>query len=210
MKTLISYITVTSLSASISLLSANVSAADEAALYELAPADSAYVRLINNASDKSIRTEIQEKVLLSDAYCKASAYEFVEAGDYAITVDDKNWSGQLKPNNTYTFVLNHDAIHVIEDAVFKNPKKGQFATYNLTDKETISVKTKDGKKSVFPKVSGNTHEAREVNPIKIGLAVYDAGNKLLEAGTARFQRGKSNNLFVCGSEKNYLASWSNQ
>lgn len=185
-------------------------AADEAALYELAPADSAYVRIINNHSDEAISTVVSEKTLKSDGYCKASDYEFVTSGDYALSLDNKTWSGQLKPNKTYTFIVNKKGIDVIEDNIFNNPKKGQFAAYNLTDKTEIAVKTKDGKKNVFPKVSHKEHVSREVNPIKIGLAIYEADKKILDADTARFQRGKSNNLFVCGSAENYLASWTEQ
>lgn len=196
--------------ASACLLASQAYAADEAALYDLAPENSAFVRIINNASDNSIKITIAEKSLSAKGYCQVSDYQYVAAGEYAVNIEDMNWSGQLNANKTYTFILNNNHINVIENDVFNNPKKGQFAAYNLTDKETLSVKTQDGKKTVFPEVANEKHVSREVNPIKIGLAVYDADNKLVEAGTARFQRGKSNNLFVCGSEKNYLASWANQ
>ncbi len=205
-----SNITTTSLLACASVLAVQSHAADEAALYDLAPKNSAFVRLISNVSDKSISMKVEDKLLLSENYCQASNYEYVNAGDYQINIEDMNWSGTLNANKTYTFVMNDNHINVIENDIFKNPKKGQFSTYNLTDKETLSVKTQDGKKTVFPEVNNEQHVSREVNPIKIGLAVFDADSKLVEAGTAHFQRGKSNNLFVCGSEQNYLASWTNQ
>lgn len=195
--------------ASASLIAMQTHAADEAALYDLAPKNSAFVRLISNV-DKPVSTQVGDKLLLSNEYCQASEYEYITAGEYAVSIEDMDWSGELSADKTYTFVLNKNHINVIEDNVYNNPKKGQFVAYNLTDKGTLSIKTKDGKKTVFPEVSSEQHVSREVNPIKIGLAVYDADNKLVEAGTARFQRGKSNNLFVCGSEQNYLASWANQ
>ena len=193
-----------------SLLALQTHAADEAALYDLAPENSAFVRIVNNSDDISIKTTIADKTLTSEGYCQASDYEYVSAGEYKVNIEDMNWSGLLNADKTYTFVLNKNHIKVIEDEVYKNAKKGQFSAYNLTDKTTLSVKTKDGKKTVFPEVSNEQHVSREVNPIKIGLAVYDADNKLVELGTTRFQRGKSNNLFVCGSAENYLANWSEQ
>jgi len=207
MKTLISYITVTSLSASISLLSINVSAADEAVLYDLAPADAAFVRIINADTDSAISASVSDKTVTSAGYCQASSYEYVSAGAYELTIDEKTWAGDLKQAKTYTFVISKTTLSVIEDDIFINPKKGQFAAYNLTDKHAISVKTKDGKKSIFKEVTENQHVSREVNPIKIGLSIYEAETMLLEADTAKFQRGKSNNLFVCGKENNYVTTW---
>lgn len=201
--------TKTSLLACASLLAMQSQAADEAALYDLAPENSAFVRLISNVN-KPVSTQIGDKLLLSNEYCQASDYEYVTAGEYAVSIEDMDWSGELSADKTYTFVLNKNHISVIEDNVYSNPKKGQFSAYNLTDKGTLSIKTKDGKKTVFPEVSSEQHVSREVNPVKIGFAVYDSDKKLVEAGTTRFQRGKSNNLFVCGSEQNYLASWANQ
>ncbi len=207
MKTLISYGTVTTLCASISLLSTNVTAADEAALYDLAPADAAFIRIINIDTDSAITASVSDKSVTSEGYCQASNYEYISAGTYELTIDEKNWKGDFKEAKTYTFVISKTALSVIEDDLFKNPKKGQFAAYNLTDKQTISVKTKDGKKSIFKEVTENQHVSREVNPIKIGLSIYEAEIMLLEADTAKFQRGKSKNLFVCGKENNYVTTW---
>lgn len=193
--------------ASSCLMAMNVSAADEAALYDNAPADSAFVRIINNNGDKAVSAQVGEKLLFSEGYCQASDYEYVTAGDYELKIDNKNWDGNLKENKSYTFVVNNTQLTVIEEDVFNNPKKGLFSTYNLTDKDNISVKTKGGKKAVFPEVAGNTHVSREVNPIKIDLSVYDADTVLAEIAATRFQRGQSNNLFVCGSQNKYHTSW---
>lgn len=193
--------------ASACLMAMNTNAADEAALYDNAPADSAFVRLINNDGDKAVSAKVGEKLLVSKAYCQASDYEYVTAGNYELMIDDKDWAGHLQANKSYTFVVNETQLAVIEEDVFNNPKKGQFSTYNLTDKDSIAVKTKDGKKAVFPEVPGNAYVSREVNPIKIGLSVYEADKPLADIAATRFQRGQSNNLFVCGSQNTYQTSW---
>ncbi|NER59334.1 alginate O-acetyltransferase [Pseudomonas sp. MAFF212428] len=153
--------------------SAHALAADSNAdLYDaVAPADSAFVRVLN-LSERSIDVTLSGKVNPQKvAAGQLSGYRFTPAGAHRIAIGSQAIEPQLKANAASTVVYDGQGLTLIADKYVNEPKKAQIAFYNLTPAQ-VTLKTVDGKTSVIDPLGKDQTGSRLVNEIKIGFAAY--------------------------------------
>jgi len=177
--------------------------AGEAALYDLAPEGSSFVRLINIQQDP-VELKIEKKRIIENKFCNASDYIYFPAGSYSGEISGMTWQADFLAEATYSVVVNENKITVIQEEKLENRRKGLLVVYNFSDIKLLSVQTTVGARPVLDYIQQNSFSSRAVNPIKIALSVMGEDN-VLETGDIIFQSAMISSLFVC-SENNKLAS----
>lgn len=189
------------------LLTTPSSHADEAALYDRAPAGSAFIRLVNLTS-KSLTIKLGNQSLHSDRYCQASSYTYLANGEYRTSTASVQWHGQLKAGHAYTLAVSDTTAELFEQPLFDNARKGLFSVYNLSS-ESVSIATTRGQKPVFADLRSNGYIARQVNPIKIELSALQNNRAPQTVAPVIFQNNTDSSLFICEGNNQLVSSWAN-
>ena len=152
--------------------SAAHAAEGNADLYDaVAPADSAFVRVLN-LSSANIDVTLSGKITPQRvAAGQLSGYRFTPAGAHKIAVGGTAIEPQLKANAASTVVYDGNKLTLIADKYVNEPKKAQVAFYNLTPAQA-ALKTVDGKHVIVEPLGKDQTGSRMVNEIKIGFAAY--------------------------------------
>lgn len=181
--------------------------ADEAGLYgPTAPAGSAFVRAYNAGSselDLSLGT-----VSIKEVEPRGSSdFSFLPAGSYSASAAGKSLPVELKADQYYTLVqLPSGELKLVEDPAFKNRQKALVRVQNLSD-TPVSLKTADGKTEVIPAVAGKGRGDREINPVKVRLALFAGEQKVSDLSPLVVERGEVVSLYVTGSAGNLSPVW---
>ncbi len=181
--------------------------ADEAGLYgPTAPAGSAFVRAYNAGSselDLSLGT-----VNIKEVEPRGSSdFSFLPAGSYSASASGKSLPVELKADQYYTLVqLPSGELKLVEDPAFKNRQKALVRIQNLSD-TPVSLKTADGKTEVIPAVAGKARGDREINPVKVRLALFAGEQKVSDLSPLVVERGEVVSLYVTGSAGNLSPVW---
>jgi alginate O-acetyltransferase complex protein AlgF len=170
---------------------ATLAAEGNADLYDaVAPADSAFVRVLN-LSDRNIDVTLSGKVNPQRvAAGQISGYRFTPAGPHKIAVGSKAIEPQLKANAASTVVFDGKQLTLISDKYVNEPKKAQIAFYNLTPTQT-ALKTSDGKHEVVAALGNGQTGTRMVNEIKIDFAAYAQDTKVASFDEQFLKKGRS-------------------
>lgn len=170
---------------------ASLAADSNADLYDaVAPADSAFVRVLN-LSDRSIDVTLSGKVNPQKvAPGQLSGYRFTPAGSHKIAVDKQAIEPQLKANAASTVVYDGKGLVLIADKYVNEPKKAQIAFYNLTPAQA-ALKTTDGKTAVIDPLGKDQTNSRLVNEIKIGFAAYVDQKHVAQFDDLFLKKGRS-------------------
>ncbi|AGZ35885.1 alginate O-acetyltransferase AlgF [Pseudomonas sp. Rh2] len=170
---------------------AGYTAEGNADLYDaVAPADSAFVRVLN-LSDRSIDVTLSGKVNPQKvAPGQLSGYRFTSAGSHKIAVGGQSIEPQLKANAASTVIYDGKQLKLIADKYVNEPKKAQIAFYNLTPAQA-ALKTEDGKHVVVDPLANGQTGSRMVNELKIGFAAYVADQKVAEFDDQFLKKGRS-------------------
>jgi alginate O-acetyltransferase complex protein AlgF len=181
--------------------------ANEAALYgPTAPKGSAFVRLFN-AGEQSTSAELGSLRFDDIAPRASSAFSFLPAGAYTATVAGKSNPVTLSPNQYHTLVnLPQGGAKLVVDPSFKNRQKALVRLQNLSS-TPLSLKTQDGKTAVIEQVAPQAHGDREINPVKVGLALYQGDKKVSELPSVTLERGEVTGLFVTEAQGTLKPVW---
>ena len=76
---------------------------------------------------------------------------------------------------------------------------------NLSD-QAVTLKTADGKTEVVPSVATRRGE-REINPVKVNLALFEGNKKVSDLKPVALERGEAAVLYVTGSGSNLSPVW---
>lgn len=183
--------------------------AGEAALYgPAAPKGSSFVRLYN-AGLQSATVKVGSASITSTAPQGGSAFSFLPAGSYTAEVGGKSLPVKLEADQYYTLVNTPEAPQLVVDPAFYNRQKALVRLHNLTDK-TLSLKTKDGATQVVEPVEPGKHGDREINPVKVNLALYEGEKRLSDLETTLLERGEVTALFVTQSQGRLMPVWVKQ
>jgi alginate O-acetyltransferase complex protein AlgF len=181
--------------------------ADEGGLYgPTAPAGSAFVRAYNAGSaelDLSLGS-----VSIKDVEPRGSSdFSFLPAGSYSASAGGKSLPVTLKSDQYYTLVqLPNGELNLVEDPAFKNRQKALVRIQNLSD-TPVSLKTADGKTEVVQSVAGKGRGDREINPVKVRLALFSGERKVSELSPLVLERGEVAALYVTGSGSSLTPVW---
>ncbi|MES2818306.1 MAG: alginate O-acetyltransferase AlgF [Pseudomonadota bacterium] len=181
--------------------------AGEGGLYgPTAPKGSAFVRLYN-ASNQEASATVGSASVKDIAPLGSSDFSFLAKGDYTAQVGSQSLPVSLGANQYYTLVnLPGSAPRLVEEAPFKNKQKALIRVQNLSDK-TLSLKTADGKTDVIKAVAAAGQGEREINPVKVSLALFEGDTKISDLKPVVLPRGEVVSLFITGSAGNLSPVW---
>lgn len=183
--------------------------AGEAALYgPAAPKGSSFVRLFN-AGMQATTVKVGSATITSTAPQGGSAFSFLPAGSYSAEVGGKTLPVKLEADQYYTLVNTPEAPRLVVDPAFYNRQKALVRLHNLTD-QPLSLKTKDGATQVVDSVAPGKHGDREINPVKVSLALYTGDQRLTEVETTLLERGEVTALFVTQAQGRLMPVWVKQ
>ncbi|MCY1409457.1 Alginate O-acetyl transferase AlgF [compost metagenome] len=195
------------LAAGLSLLSLQAWAGADAALYgPSAPKGSTFVRLYN-ASSQQVSASVGNTNLSDVAPQASSDFSFMPQGDYSAKVGSQTLPVKLASDHYYTLVNNTGGQpQLVEEPPFKNKQKSLVRVQNLSDK-ALTLKTADGKTEVVKTVAAKGRGEREINPVKVSLALYDGDTKVSDLKPVALERGEAAVLYVTGTGSSLSPVW---
>jgi alginate O-acetyltransferase complex protein AlgF len=181
--------------------------AGEAALYAPgAPKGSAFVRLYN-AGNQEVGASVGNANLDEVAPLASSDFSFLPPGAYTAKVGAQSLPVTLEADRSYTLVnLPGSAPKLVEEPPFKSRQKSLLRLQNLSDRP-LSLKTADGKTEVVGDVAPQSHGEREINPVKVSLALFDGATKVGDLQPLVLPRGEAVCLYVTGSGNKLSPVW---
>lgn len=166
----------------------------DSGLYDpVPPPDSAFVRFLGAwETSGSKEARVNSKPLEYVDFQELSSYFVASKGPVTITVGDAQERATIEEGKYYTVVLeNSRNLKIVEDKQSDNLAKSQIMFYNLNPGNTLSLKTSDGTVEVVsPTPAGEVGE-RQINPVKVSLAIYDGDRVLRDLGPLAMERGRS-------------------
>ena len=195
------------LAAGLSLASMQAFAGADAALYgPSAPKGSTFVRLYNAASAPTAASVGNTQIKQVGAQA-SSDFSFLPGGDYTAQVGGKSVPVKLAADKYYTLVnSNGGNPQLIEEPPFKNKQKALVRVQNLSD-QPLTLKTADGKTEVVKPVAAKGRGEREINPVKVNLALYAGDKKVGDVKPVALERGEAAVLYVTGSGNSLSPVW---
>lgn len=171
----------------------------DAGLYDpVPPEDSAFVRFVSTfQTSGSDEVQIDGKSMEYISFQELSSYFVAPGGKADIRIGDTQRDFELSEGKFYTVVLKgRDELHIYEDDANDNLARAQIIFYNFSPQKSLSLKTADGKIEVLPAVAANGKATKEINPVKVSLAVYDGDRVLHNLGPISLERSRSYNVIA--------------
>ncbi|QGW76037.1 alginate O-acetyltransferase [Pseudomonas alkylphenolica] len=195
------------LTAGMSLLSLQAWAGADAALYgPSAPKGSTFVR-IYNAGNQAVSASVGNTQINDVAAQASSDFSFMPQGDYSAKLGSHSLPVKLASDHYYTLVNNASgAPQLVEEPPFKNKQKSLVRVQNLSD-QALTLKTADGKTEVVKPVAAKARGEREINPVKVSLALYEGDKKVSDLKPVALERGEAAVLYVTGTGSNLSPVW---
>ncbi|KAF1307333.1 alginate O-acetyltransferase AlgF [Pseudomonas putida] len=195
------------LAAGLSLASMQAFAGADAALYgPTAPKGSTFVRLYN-ASPAPAAASVGNTQIKQVGAQASSDFSFLPGGDYTAQVAGKSVPVKLAADKYYTLVNNGSGNpQLIEEPPFKNKQKALVRVQNLSD-QSLALKTADGKTEVVTPVAAKGRGEREINPVKVNLALFAGDKKVSDVKPVALERGEAAVLYVTGSGSSLSPVW---
>ncbi|HZX19327.1 MAG TPA: alginate O-acetyltransferase AlgF [Pseudomonas sp.] len=187
-------------------LSSLTATADEGGLYAPnAPKGSAFIRGYN-ASNSEQNFSVGNTELSDIAPLASSDFSFLPAGSYSAQVGSNSLPVKLEAEHFYTLVSQvGEPPKLVDEAPFNNKRKALLRVQNLSD-STLSLKTADGK-PVVDGVAPDANGQREVNPVKVNLALFDGERKVSDLKPVTLARGEVVCLYITGSGNALSPVW---
>jgi hypothetical protein len=179
-------------------LSAPASANPDSGLYDpLPPEGSAFVRFINSTPSKgSEEVKAQGKTYDYLDYKEASAYYAMPGGSIDAQVGGVKKTFDAAAGGFYTLVLDDGELRVFEDEQNNNRAKAQITLYNLGGDNGLNLKTADGKVEVIPGTATDQTGVRQINPVKVPLALFKDEQKLKDLGPVSLERSQAYSVIL--------------
>lgn len=191
----------------LSVVSMCAFAGGDAALYgPTAPKGSSFVR-IYNASNQEVSATVGNTHLRDVAPLASSDFSFMPGGDYSAKVGSQSLPVKLAADHYYTLVSSSSGQpQLIEEPPFKNKQKSLVRVQNLSN-TPLTLKTADGKTEVVKAVAAKGRGEREINPVKVSLALYAGDKKVSDVKPVALERGEAAVLYVTGQGSNLSPVW---
>jgi alginate O-acetyltransferase complex protein AlgF len=171
-----------------------------------APKGSAFVRAYN-AGNSELDVSVGNTALNDVAPLGSSDFSFLPAGSYNAQVGKATLPVTLEADHYYTLVNQAgSAPKLVPEAPYTNKQKALLRVQNLSD-SPVSLKTADGKAAVVEAVAPNASGEREVNPVKVSLALFDGDRKISDLKPVTLARGEVVALYITGSGDQRSPVW---
>ena len=189
------------------LLLGSPAGADDAALYgPKAPPGSAFVRIFNADRQPLGESIVGTQTIPALAALAASDYVYLPAGRRAIKVGGQRVERELSADTYYTAVHTGDGVRVHELTPPDNRLKALIVLYNHAGDRSLSLRTADGETTIAEAGPGEA-ATREVNPVKVPMAVFADDRELETVRGVTLERGRAFNLFVAGPADDPQTRW---
>lgn len=194
------------LAAGISLFTLQAFAGDSALYGPTAPKGSTFVR-VYNASSSEISASVGNTNMNEVAPQGSTAFSFMPQGDYTAKLGSQSVPVKLAGDHYYTLVNNASGKpQLVEEPPFRNKQKSLVRVQNLSDK-ALTLKTADGKTEVVKTVAAKGTGEREINPVKVSLALFDGDKKVTDLKPVALERGEAAVLYITGSGSGLSPVW---
>ena len=181
--------------------------ADEGLYGPAAPPGSAFVRVFNNTPHDLRDVRVGEKGLPEIQPFGASEFVFLPPGSVTLTAGAAKQPLSLAKDTYHTAVVGGgEGVRVIDNGRWSSRLKSLVILYNLLDGGPVDLRTADGK-PVVDAVAPGAAAQREVNAVRVNLALFRDGKKVADVRPVNLERGKSFSLFVTGSDAQPLPVW---
>ena len=192
--------------AALASISPRLQAGDDALNGPEAPPGSAFVRIFNATPASITGGSIGgEPVETLDQY-EASSYTFLPAGEHSISTGAESVTESLEAGRYYTATLDSGglSLHALETP--EDDLKALVVFYNLTGNDALQLKTADGSATIA-EASGGDFATREVNPLRVSMAVYAGDQMLADTDPVNLARGRAFSLFVTPGRGQPRLTW---
>lgn len=171
-----------------------------------APKGSAFVRAYN-AGNSELDVSVGSTSLNDVAPLGSSDFKFLPPGSYTAQVGQQSLPVKLDPDSYYTLVSQPGGKpQLVAEPPFKNKQKALVRVQNLSGSK-LTLKTADGKTDVVKDVGPQSHGDREINPVKVNLALFDGSKKVSDLKPVTLARGEVVCLYVTGSGGKLAPVW---
>lgn len=152
-----------------------------------APADSAFVRVLNLSAE-------QAEVTLDDwrqslAPGAVGAYLYRPAGDARLVINGEAFAYPVSARSVHTLVFDGQRVTPYRDTYFDNRLKALLVMYNLAD-QSATLQTANGAVNVIGPLARRSSDEREINGVRVGLQVRLDDGTALPLEEAVLQRGR--------------------
>lgn len=160
------------------------------------PADAAAVRALT-ATGGAAALQVGT-VTLQAKPGKPTGYRNVKQGQLAVKIGGQTIAKPFAAGRYYSLVAGNFGREKFR--VYADPKpslsKATIVFYNLSSMDQVSLKTADGKITLQQNVAHGASVSREVNPLKVGFAVFHGAKKLGTIAPVQLRRGASLGIFL--------------
>lgn len=178
------------------------------ALYAAAPPpDSAFVRVTNGTAVAGVSARIGVQPLPGLPPFTSSNYVFLQPGDVEVELAGHQKSFTFEASHYYTVAHTVDGLKLFDLKGFSSQLKSMVVLFNLLPDATLSLKTADGKTTVFADVGPYAAVQREINPLTVQLALFRGDSKLIDVPPKAFERGQPSTLVIAGSSSAPNLTW---
>lgn len=189
----------------LSLTCLNATAGEGGLYAPTAPKGSTFIRGYN-ASNSELNFSVGNTELSDIAPLASSDFSFLPAGSYSAQVGNQHLPVKLEAEHFYTLVSQAgQEPKLVAEAPFNNKRKALLRVQNLSD-STLSLKTADGK-AVVDAVAPDANGQREVNPVKVSLALFNGTRKISDLKPVSLARGEVVSLYITGSGNALSPVW---
>jgi len=182
-------------------------------LYDpIPPEGSAFVRFVSlDEADGSKEATLNDKTLEFVRFKDVSSYFVMPGGPVATKIGKVKKDFSVEPGNFYTVVLSKNQdLQIYEDQKNDNQAKAQIIYYNFSPNSNLSLKTNDGKVEIVPPIASGKQGAKQINPVKVSLAVYNGDKMVKDLGSVSLERGHSYSVVTFpNNEMKWIASSTN-
>ncbi|WP_100643159.1 alginate O-acetyltransferase AlgF [Alteromonas facilis] len=183
-----------------SLISLRAAAEDEALYGKAPPPDAVFFRVLN-LSNQVLDVQLAGLSMIKLEQQALSPYGFASAGKASLLLNNTPLSLPGAANSQYTLVWKGptSAVQVFEETPFNNKRQARIALYNLTDIQTITLKTIDGKHVIIEGASQPAVAKRDVKAIKIATAVHSSSEQIATSEPLMLVRDAVTSIFAIQS-----------
>ncbi len=178
-------------------------AASDTGLYAPAPPEgSAFVRFVSDLNYSG-----SEPVLVNGKkydyldYKEVSSYFTLPSGNVSAVIGKAKSSFNIEAGKFYTVVLEErGTLALRQDPVNNNRAKAQIILYNFSGEDNLSLRTADGNVEVIPPLAAGQMAQRQINPVRVELALFKGEQKIKDIGSPSLERAQSYSAFAVSND----------
>lgn len=171
---------------------------DEGLYDPVAPDGSAFIRFIQ-ASDKLFEAvpKVDGKKYPMLQFGDSSPYFVIPQGSHSVAFGPYVEKMDIEAGKYHTVAIYEPSkLVIMEDNKNDNRAKSLLSFYNLTQHNSLELKTEDGKVTIIAPLEAGTTNSRLVNALTIKLAIFNSFTKIADLEPVALKRGKAHSVLL--------------